>query len=542
MKRNTRQLCLMILVFGIIAAAYACRFLAMYDIGGSNPSYVRAALYLLLFVLWGYSLDQRIIQKPVLHCLRLMAALILIWMILRTFKYEIVTDLTVARYLWYLYYLPMLFIPLLGVYVAMYMGKPESYRLPAKSRILAVIPTLLFLAVITNDLHQRVFVFKSGIPGVPDNKVYSHRLLYFACLGWMVVCMLFTIIHLLRQSRIPGIGRRRMMPFILGCVMLLYGLLYLVDFPKVRFMFGDMNVMFCLLYAAIYESCIHCRMIQSNTGYVGLFEATTLVSCIVDRNGQVLLRSKAAGEDMVCPQEGQTMISPDGMRISSAPIKVGYTVWGDNVRQLMELRTKLNENKVKMETNKKKLQNAYLIQKELYELAEKNRIYDELEAKHGKQTDRICELLELCKGAASDEIHTYMKEIMLIGTYIKRSANLYFLGQEYEFLPQQEIRLTFDEAVRALNVCGMECGVAYQMTRPMRTSEVTRLLELLKIVVGMTRGGLYSLFLSLADSEMNLSVECVADLSEVASSNVTVCMEEGLWLIRTQIAGGGEDA
>lgn len=93
-------------------------------------------------------------------------------------------------------------------------------------------------------------------------------------------------------------------------------------------MFGDMNVMFCLLYAAIYESCIHCRMIQSNTGYVGLFEATTLVSCIVDRNGHVLLRSKAAGEDMVCPQEGQTMISPDGMRISSAPIKVGYTVWG----------------------------------------------------------------------------------------------------------------------------------------------------------------------------------------------------------------------
>lgn len=244
---------------------------------------------------------------------------------------------------------------------------------------------------------------------------------------------------------------------------------------------------------------------------------------------------------MVCPQEGQTMISPDGMRISSAPIKVGYTVWGDNVRQLMELRTKLNENKVKMETNKKKLQNAYLVQKELYELAEKNRIYDELEEKHGKQTDRICELLELCKGAASDEIHTYMKEIMLIGTYIKRSANLYFLGQEYEFLPQQEIRLTFDEAVRALNACGMECGVAYQMTRPMRTSEVTRLLELVKIVVGMTRGGLYSLFLSLADSEMNLSVECVADLSEVASSNVTVCMEEGLWLIRTQI-GGGEDA
>lgn len=97
-KRNTRQLYLMFFVFAIIIAAYSCRLLAWFDIGGNYPSYVRAALYLLLFVLWGYSLDQRIIQKPVLHCLRLMDVLMLIWLTLRTLKYEVVTDLTVARF------------------------------------------------------------------------------------------------------------------------------------------------------------------------------------------------------------------------------------------------------------------------------------------------------------------------------------------------------------------------------------------------------------------------------------------------------------
>ena len=105
-------------------------------------------------------------------------------------------------------------------------------------------------------------------------------------------------------------------------------------------------------------------------------------------------------------------------------------------------------------------------------------------------------------------------------------------------LPQQEIRLTFDEAVRALNAGGTECGVTYLTTRPMRTSEVACLLELVKDVVGMARGGLHSLFLSLSDTEMNLSVECEGDLLEVVSSKVTTCMEEGLWLIRTQIGGG----
>jgi len=53
MKRKTKRLLPMILVFTIIAAAYSCRMLAMSDIGGDCISYIRAALYLLLFALWG---------------------------------------------------------------------------------------------------------------------------------------------------------------------------------------------------------------------------------------------------------------------------------------------------------------------------------------------------------------------------------------------------------------------------------------------------------------------------------------------------------
>ena len=119
----------MIFVFTVIAVAYACRILGKFDIGGVYTNYVRSALYLLLFAWWGFTLDRRIIQKQALHCLRLTAALMLVWLILRTLKYEFVTDLTVARYIWYLYYLPMLFIPLLGVYIALTLGKSEEYRL-----------------------------------------------------------------------------------------------------------------------------------------------------------------------------------------------------------------------------------------------------------------------------------------------------------------------------------------------------------------------------------------------------------------------------
>ena len=537
MKRNTKQLFPMILVFTIIAAAYSCRILAMLDIGGAWMSYIRAALYLLLFSLWGFSLDRRIIQTQALHCLRLTAALMLLWLILRTLKYEFVTDLTVARYIWYLYYLPMLFIPLLGVYIALSLGKSEEFRLTGRIGALAIIPTVLFLLVITNDLHQQVFAFSSGVPGVPDNYGYSHGIFYFCSMGWMVACMIFSLVLLLKKSRVPCSKKKRLAPFVIGCATVLYGILYLLGLPAVRRWLGDMNVTFCLLYAAIYESCIRCRMIQSNTGYVELFEATTLAACIADRTGNIVFRSRAADEDMVCPKNGLQIIRPDGIRISSAPISGGYAVWQDNVRPLTELRARLSENKAKIRSNKEKLQEAYLIQKKLNELTEKNRIYNELEAKYGKQISRIGQLLKQCEGAKPAEIQNLLKRILLLGTYIKRGANLYFLCMEYELLPQQELRLTVDEAVRVMTACGTECSAAYHTTKPMLSAEVVRLFDLLKIVAETTINGLQSLFISVSDSEMDLSVECAADLSSLASSNVTVTREDGLWLIRTLIGG-----
>lgn len=537
MKRNTRQLFLMIFVFAIIAAAYSCRMLAKFDIGGVYMNYIRAALYLLLFALWGYSLDCRIIQTQALHCMRLTAALMLVWLVLRTLKYEVVTDITVARYIWYLYYLPMLFIPLFGVYIALSLGKSEKYRLTGRVVALAAIPAILFSLVITNDLHQQIFAFNSGIPGRPDNYSYHHRYLYFICLGWMVGCMIFSLIRLLKKSRIKNGGKKPLMPFIIGCITILYGILYLTGLSAVRWWFGDMNVMFCLLYAAIYESCIRCRMIQSNTGYVELFEASTLAAVIMDRSGNVVIRSRAADEDMICPQDGTQIIRPDGTRISSAPINGGYVVWKDNVRPLTELRAQLSENKAQIKNNKEKLHEAYLIQKKLHELTEKRRIYDKLDLMYGDQINRIGQLLKQCENTETDEVHNILKRILLLGTYIKRSANLYFLSLEHELLSQQDIRLTVDEAVRVMNVCGTECSVVYYMTKPMHSEEVMRRFNLLKTVVETAVDGLNSIFICLSDDEMDLSVECDVDLSLIISSNVTVKQEDGLWLVRTPVGG-----
>ena len=57
MKRKYKQAYAILVAFVIVAAAYTCRMLAMYDIGGKYPSNIRAVLYLLLFALWGIALS-----------------------------------------------------------------------------------------------------------------------------------------------------------------------------------------------------------------------------------------------------------------------------------------------------------------------------------------------------------------------------------------------------------------------------------------------------------------------------------------------------
>lgn len=95
----------------------------------------------------------------------------------------------------------VLFIPLLGAYTAIFLGKSEDYQLSRKSWLLSLIPTALFLAVITNDFHQQVFSFASGIPGVPDNKVFFHRPLYFVSVGWTIGCVFFSVFQLLKKTK-----------------------------------------------------------------------------------------------------------------------------------------------------------------------------------------------------------------------------------------------------------------------------------------------------------------------------------------------------
>ena len=151
-----------ILTGGIAALLIVCAVAARVVTRGHREaayflpvSLLRSLIYNGLMTWWGVSLWQRIVQTQVRRYLAATAALCVFWLSIRTVKFFFAA----IRYLWYGYYVPMLFIPLLCVLVALSLGRPENYRLPKWTNLLYLPTALLLLQVLTNDLHQLVFVF-----------------------------------------------------------------------------------------------------------------------------------------------------------------------------------------------------------------------------------------------------------------------------------------------------------------------------------------------------------------------------------------------
>lgn len=127
-----------LLVIMLLILAVLCRFLGNL---GFLPYYLgllRSAIYISLFLAWSYSLYIRILQTQVCRYLMAISILMVFWFVVRTLKFHFVIDVNLARHLWYLYYLPMLFIPLLAVFVALSLGMEEDKELPKWTRLLYI--------------------------------------------------------------------------------------------------------------------------------------------------------------------------------------------------------------------------------------------------------------------------------------------------------------------------------------------------------------------------------------------------------------------
>lgn len=509
---------------------------------------LRPLIYIVMFSIWGVSVRRRIIQPQVRRYLTAISVLIVFWMAVRTIRFLFVDSPGVLRLFWYMYYIPMLFIPLLAVFVAMSLGKPESFRMPRWTALIYIPAFALSLLVLTNDLHQLVFAFPAD--AVVWENDYRYAFGYFLVVGFQLLCALFALTAMLIKCRIPDSRRILLLPLAPVTMALIYGVLYILRAPWLRTLFGDVTAVFCLFITAALESCIQCGLIQTNTGYEKLFETGTIGAQIADAEHNVLYTSSNAAplskELMLAAESGSAGIDKDTL-LKSSPISGGHVLWQEDIADITALLERLEENRKTLEDSNCIEEENYRTKVKINALREKNRLYDQLQKQTAGQIDLLDRLLNRYETETDPAVaRSLLAKIGVIGAYIKRRGNLIFISEKAEQTDTAELAACLAESFAALEFMDIECALDIPSGQTIPVSGAARVYDLFEAAVEAALDDLSSMWLKsrvLGGAVVFcMEVESRAELSRLAEPADSCVLEDGVWRFTLRIGKAGETA
>lgn len=498
-------------VLALIALAMWLRYASRHIFHSPAVSHLRSGIYVFLFSVWCYSLWLRIVQTQARRYLLAISVLMVLWILLRSIKYSI-ENTDVERWLWYFYYFPMLFIPMLSVFVSRSLGKGEDFRLPRWTKILYVPTLLLLLLVLTNDLHQQVFSFPSG---VLSDREYRYEGGYFFVMGWEALCAGFAFLSMAKNCRIPRSRRIRWLPLVPLALSLAYACAYVKKVYWVWVLAGDMTVSQCLIFASILECCIQCGLIQSNLGYDELFEATSLPVQITDQAFcsqyvSVAMRG-ALPPNELRQMRVDTIHLGDDTLLKRHRLRSGWVFWKEDISALNQIRKELELTRDELRDTGDVLAAENAQRARWLKLTEENRLYDMMEAQTARQIAMLRDLLsELQKTEDPDRARHLLGQVIIIGTYIKRRSNLIFVGVQRGAISAQELRLCLNESSENISVYGADCKAIVKGEDQLTVEQATQVYDLFEAVVETELESLRALLVSIEVGKRVEVALCVA--------------------------------
>ena len=497
-KATKKSLLCALAALALIALAMWLRYASRHIFHSPAVSHLRSGLYVFLFSVWCYSLWIRIVQAQARRYLLAISVLMVLWILLRSIKYSI-ENTDAERWLWYFYYFPMLFIPMLSVFVSRSLGKGEDFRLPRWTKILYLPTLLLLLLVLTNDLHQQVFSFPSG---VLSDRAYRYEGGYFFVLGWEALCAGFALLSMVKNCRIPRSRRIRWLPLVPLALSLAYAYAYVKKVHWVWVLAGDMTVSQCLIFASILECCIQCGLIQSNLGYDELFEATSLPVQITDPAFCSQYVSAAMQEAL--PQSELRQMQQDTVHLSDDTLlkrhklRRGWVFWKEDISALNQIRKELELTRDELRDIGDVLAAENAQHARWLRLTEENRLYDMMETQTARQIAMLRDLLaELQKTEDSGRARHLLGQVIIIGTYIKRRSNLIFVGVQRGAISVQELLLCLNESSENISVYGADCKAIVKGEGQLTVEQATQVYDLFEAVMETELESLRALLISI---------------------------------------------
>lgn len=431
------------------------------------------------------------------------AVMLLFFILLRAVKYTAFPALGFpARFVWYLYYVPMIVIPVTLYYLAMLIFEKEDRIIPRGCLWAAVVAALLVALVLTNDFHQQVFRFNPGFENWDSD--YSYGWGIYPLSVWQYGFSVTAIIILLVKCRISRLRVHAwvlLIPMVIGTAMIIA-----LAFGKMPQVNGhnplELPEIYCFMVAGVLECCICIGLIPTNEDHSKIFRISSIAAQITDKNGIPVYTSDNAPE-----MSPELFARENGARIDTHTIQRkieipgGCALWLEDVTELDRINEELAETEARLseETELIRLQNE-LREKQL-QLARRSALYDSI-AENTLRQSRAISLIARHSRESSDpaEKECGRRKITLLAAYIKRYANMMLLSEDSDSLKTGELSLSLAELLQSLNSCGIPGELISDVSGTISAESALTVFAAVERLIENSYDTLHGLTVNLSDS------------------------------------------
>lgn len=539
-KIHKLNLMIAVILLSLIFFALYLRHITASEVTFSFASRLRSYIYIGIISAWYISLKMRIVEKRIQRHLCAVALLMIFWMVVRTIKFGS-TNNTIQRYLWYFYYLPMLFIPLEAFIISMSLG---NKKLPGWIKYLFVPANLLLLLVLTNDIHQRVFIFKDSLL---STKAYTYGIGYYIVALWMITFAGISLFIMVSKCRLKDSWIY--LPLFPFAISILYAIGYAKEVPFVRVWLTDLTVAQCLFFMSMFESCIQSGLIQSNVGYRELFEATTMKAELFNKDFKLLYSSidnPVTDKNILKKALKEATFLDENTLIKGHDIKHGYIFWQEDISKLVSINKELELTQEELIDTGDVLKASHEQQERYLRLTEESRLYDLIELDTSEQVKILNEKVQRLKEVEDiNEARFLLGEIIVLGTYIKRKSNLIFIGREKKVIDIDELKLCLNETSSNLCLCGIDAKMIVDIKKEYPIGIIHKIYDYLEDILEISFSSLKSILFCVYEEKGVIQVNATVDansnfknLKKIYPSVEIEKDEDELWYLTLKIKEG----
>ena len=392
-------------------------------------------IYLIVVVVWLASVANRAAQKSVRSAALLTGVILICWMAVRIIRLQLPIANDLTRYMRYSYSVFELALPLIALWLAWAIDRPDDNSPPNWLRVLAVFNGVLAILVMTNDFHNFIweYDFSSPIWSLDYNFGFGHTLTQIAFYLPMFAAITILLIKSVHSPRKKG----RVLPIAFIVLLGFYSYGYSAQIPLSRD--GDITIITGLFTLLFFEAAMRTGMIPINTRYPVLFTHSPLSMQIADNNGNTVLASAA-----VLPKDDENTLH------LTAQIPGGTVLWQEDMTTLNLLHAEVEESVRKLAAANAMLAGEEKIKRAIAEEAEKTRLMTELETEISGHAVRLSSMVEQIgstvaqpKDATGQQKDTVI--LCLLLCYIKRLSALFFREREAGTLPVDVLAVYLNE-------------------------------------------------------------------------------------------------